>query len=76
MQTADAANEMPVSWRYELSCSLLSAETPVFRVTTFLENLEMTGICSCQGNVRELAFVRQLSGKKSCQGKLLQCMGI
>jgi len=41
------------------------------RVTTCLENLEMSGNCT---DVREMSGislkVRELSGKKSCHGKL------
>jgi len=35
----------------------------VYRVTTFLENLEMSG---------NLEHVREMSGKKSCHGKVSQ----
>ena len=46
------------------------------RVTTCLENLEMSPgeFDSCQGNVGDFTEnqgnVRELSGKKSCQGKV------
>jgi len=46
----------------------------LFRVTTCLENPEMSEFDSCQGNVRDFTENRvnvwELSMKKSCQGKV------
>jgi len=52
---------------HRLNCALISVD----RVTTCVENLEILGNLTAVGEMsRFLLKIREMSGKKSCQGKV------
>ena len=51
-------------------CRRWSHSQPVYRVTTCLENVEMSGNLTAVREMSEILLkIREMSGKKSCQGK-------
>jgi len=48
-----------------------SRNVPLYRVTTCLENLEMSGNLTAVRDMSEILLkIKEMSGKKSCEGKV------